>query len=432
VRRSNPRFIRFTCAATLSALAAASAPDAALGGQESHSRLSHASQDVRLLVDTLKEHHPKLRFFDVRLRFDSLARVVIRRVDILPRPRAILEIARLLASLEDGHTQIGLWWDDSIAFTRYPLRAFLFDDGVFITRAGSEAQRLLGKRIVRIGDVPIDRVISRLRPFLHGDNEMSRRDILETRLILHQVLEAVGATKGGRATFVVADSTGRLDSLTLSPAKGEPSAPLASALDQATPLPLYLRHRDATYWLTPVTGTRTVYAQINAMQSDSAFSFAQFCDSLFRAMATVGSDRLILDLRLNNGGDNSLDDEFVRRLIRATAIDRPGHFYVITGRKTFSAAVNLTAELERHTSAILVGEPTAAPANHYGETQRFVLPHSGITVLYSTLYWQSGDPRDARVSIEPSLRTPLRFSDYRTNGDPAVEAILARPVPPEQ
>jgi hypothetical protein len=403
-----------------------------LGAQSPQARLPHASEDVGLLVEALKAHHPKLQLFDARLRFDSLARVVIRRVDTVPRFRAIMEIDRLLASLEDGHTQIGLWWDDSIAFKRYPLRVFLFEDGVFVTRAQPEALPLLGKRIVRIGALPIDSIIRRLRPFLHGDNDMSRRDILETRLILHEVLATVGAATGESARFVVTDVGGHLDSLTLSPVTRASSAPFVSAQSSELSLPLYLQHRDATYWLTPIAGTRTLYAQINAMQSDSAFSFAQFCDSLFRTIATTNADRLILDLRLNNGGDNSLDDEFVHRLIRAPAIDRAGHFYVITGRKTFSAAVNLTAELERHTPALLVGEPTAAPANHYGETQRFVLPHSGITILYSTLYWQSGDPRDARAAIEPSIKTPLHFSDYRNNHDPAVEAILARPVPADR
>ena len=396
---------------------------------QSNARLPGASEDVRRLVDTLKARHPKLRAFDARARFDSLATIVIGRVDTLPRSRAIMEIARLVASLEDGHTQLGLWWDDSVGFARYPFRLFVFEDGVFVTRARPEARSLLGKRIIRIGSIPIDSVIRRLRPFLHGDNEMNRRDILETRLILHEVLEVAGATIDGKAKFVVVDSSGHIDSLTLVPSKKESMEPLTGAADPSEAPPLYLRHRD-TYWQTPIAGTRTMYAQINAMQSDSAFSFSQFCDSLFRAMKTLNSDRLILDLRLNNGGDNSLDDEFVNRLIRATAIDRPDHFYVIVGRKTFSAAVNLTAELERHTSAILVGEPTAAPANHYGETQRFTFPHSGITALYSSLYWQSGDPRDARSAIEPSIRAPLRFSDYRHNRDPALQAILARAVPP--
>jgi len=411
---------------TLTGLFAAVVSPRGLIAQAIPDRLPRASADVRMMVDTLEANDPKLRLVGVRGAFDSLARLVISEVDTLARARAIMEIDRLVASLNDGHTQVGLWWDDRVNFARYPLRVFLFADGVFVTRASEAGRILLGKRLVRIGTLPIDTVIRRLRPFLHGDNEMNRRDILETRLILHEVLQTVGAAGASDARFVVVDSAGRMDSVTLSPSRTDKSAPALSARDAAIPAPLYLQHPSTTYWFVPVAGTRTVYAQINAMQSDSGYSFTQFCDSLMRSLERQRSNRLVLDLRLNNGGDNTLDDTLVHRLIRATTIDRPGRLYVIVGRKTFSAAVNLTAELQRHTHAILVGEPTAAPANHFGETQRLILPGSGITVLYSTLYWQSGDPRDTSEWIAPTILTPLFFADYRKNRDPAMDAILSR------
>ena len=389
-------------------------------------RLPGASADVRMMVDTLEANDPKLRLLGVRAAFDSLARVVISEVDTLPRARAIMEIDRLVASLNDGHTQLGLWWDERVNFARYPLRVFLFADGVFVTRASQASRVLLGKRLVRIGTVPIDTVIRRLRPFLHGDNEMSRRDILETRLLLHEVLQTVGAAGASDARFVIADSAGQLDSVTLSPSRTDKSTPALSARDADIPAPLYLQHPSTTYWFAPVAGNPTMYAQINAMQSDSGYSFTQFCDSLIRSLDRQRSNRLVLDLRLNNGGDNTLDDTLVHRLIRTTRIDRSGRLYVIVGRKTFSAAVNLTAELQRHMHVILVGEPTAAPANHFGETRRLILPGSGITVLYSTLYWQSGDPRDTSEWIAPTILTPLFFADYRKNRDPAMDAVLSR------
>jgi hypothetical protein len=149
---------------------------------------------------------------------------------------------------------------------------------------------------------------------------------------------------------------------------------------------------------------------------------------LFREIARCEADRLVLDLRCNNGGDNTLNRALVRRIIQATNIDWRGRLYVIIGRKTFSAAVNLVSDLENFTNATFVGEPTAAPANHFGETTRLVLPGSGISAIYSSLYWQGGDPRDARPWIEPSIRTPVVFRDFRRNRDPALEAILGLPV----
>ncbi len=394
------------------------------------SRLPHAREDVRSLADTLLARHPKLRLVDFRSRFQRLTQVLLRGIDTLPRSQAIMRIARLLASLEDGHTQVGLWWDPAVGFRRYPLRVYLFEDGVYVIRATATSRRLLGGRLLRIGPVPIDSVIARMRPYLHGDNQMARKDILATRLVLHEALQSVGAARDAGTTFVVSDAGGRLDSLALAPSNDQTTPPLR-VQDSTSAAPLYLRQSGDTYWFTPASDGASMYAQINAMQSDSGYSFGQFCDSLFRSVERSQTRRLILDLRLNNGGDNSLDDTLVHRLIRATTVDRPGGFYLIVGRKTFSAAVNLTAELRRHTAVTLVGEPTGAPANHYGETATYTLPHSGIRILYSTQYWQSGDPRDTADAIVPSIGAPLTFEDFRNNRDPSLTVILARPLPTE-
>jgi hypothetical protein len=183
-----------------------------------------------------------------------------------------------------------------------------------------------------------------------------------------------------------------------------------------------LQHSDQTYWFTEVAELHGVYAQINSMENASDESFDAFCDRLMKRAASSNAENLVVDLRLNNGGDNTLDPSLVRRVV-ASRFNRSGHLFVIIGRLTFSAAVNLTAELELQTRAIFVGEPTAAPANHYGETARFLLPQSGLTVLYSTRFWQGGLADDHRPWIPPSLATPLRAEDDWLGKDPALAAI---------
>jgi hypothetical protein len=96
-------------------------------------------------------------------------------------------------------------------------------------------------------------------------------------------------------------------------------------------------------------------------------------------------------------------------------------------RLTFSAVVNLAADLEMHTEAIFVASPRRPPANHFDETQRLVLRSSGISILYSSLFWQGGLPDDGRPWIAPSIFTPLSSVDYANNKDPALEAILRYP-----
>ena len=132
---------------------------------------------------------------------------------------------------------------------------------------------------------------------------------------------------------------------------------------------------------------------------------------------------MVIDIRCNNGGDNTLLRPFVVSLIRSR-FNQSGHLYVVIGRLTFSAAVNFATQIERYTEVRFVGEPTEAPPNHYGETQRLVLPHSGITVLYSLLFWQDAGPRDTRPWIAPAIVVSPTFADYRAGRDPVLDATL--------
>ncbi len=131
---------------------------------------------------------------------------------------------------------------------------------------------------------------------------------------------------------------------------------------------------------------------------------------------------LCSDLRRNGGGNGYYNRDIVRALVRSR-FDAPGRLFVITGRRTFSAAQMLISDLESWTNPIFVGEPSASRGNHFGDSRRLVLPNSGVTVRVSTLYWQYWDPRDERPWIEPQLPTPLTSDDYRAGRDPALAAI---------
>ncbi|HZE08716.1 MAG TPA: hypothetical protein VE110_08165, partial [Gemmatimonadaceae bacterium] len=103
--------------------------------------------------------------------------------------------------------------------------------------------------------------------------------------------------------------------------------------------------------------------------------------------------------------------------------DTPGHLYVLTGRRTFSAAQMLVTELMKYTTSIFVGEPTASHGNHFGDSYRIVMPNSKVTVRVSTLWHQYLDSRDKRMMIEPDIAAPLTFADYAAGRDPVLRAV---------
>jgi hypothetical protein len=169
-----------------------------------------------------------------------------------------------------------------------------------------------------------------------------------------------------------------------------------------------------------------IYCQVNQIQ-ERGQTFEAFFARALSAADSVGAERFVLDLRLNGGGNGYYNRAIVRALLRSR-FDERGRLFVITGRRTFSAAQMLISDLEKWTHPIFVGEPSASRGNAYGDSRRLVLPNSRVTVRVSTLWWQYWDPRETRPWIAPEIAAPLTVAAYRAGRDPALEAI-ARFVP---
>ena len=64
---------------------------------------------------------------------------------------------------------------------------------------------------------------------------------------------------------------------------------------------------------------------------------------------------MVVDVRLNGGGDNTTYGWLVSALA-SRAVNRPGKLVLLTGRVTFSAGGNFVAEVDAFTRARIVGE----------------------------------------------------------------------------
>ncbi|MDB5231678.1 MAG: peptidase [Chitinophagaceae bacterium] len=387
-------------------------------------KVSNWSNDLDLLVRQLDNEHPKLKCGPDRISFDSMALRLKKRINGLSRTEVIMELSKLVASLHDGHTQIALRRDSAVAFHRLPVNLYWFIDGIYVRSVDKKYEKYAGAKVTRIGGLSIEDAIKKLRVYIHGGNEMAIHDILPSRLVIPEVLQTIGAIKEmGNVSVELQDSSGTIFQVLF------PSLPMNSALDLVSAAgsgtrPMYLQKTGDNYWFKYIDSLQLMYCQFNAVQEKESEGFEDFCKRLSLTMDTLDAHFFILDIRNNNGGDNTLNKYLMRALMRNDKISRQGHFYTIIGRLTFSAAMNLASDVERLCNVIFAGEPTGAAPNHYGETKSVVLPVSGITVLYSSQYWQGGDPRDKRDAIEPSLGVPLTINDYRQNNDPVLNAII--------
>ena len=387
-------------------------------------------EDLAVVRTEAPAHHANLFHSMTRAQFDSALASIEQNLPRMQRSQVIVELQRLAALIGDGHSSVGPWRDTATVFHELPVTFYSFADGLRIRAATSPHADLIGSKVIAIGGISLDSALARVRPLVSRDNEMGVLARAPMLLAMPEVLFAIGlAPDPAHATFTLDTPKGRRD-VTLAPIgpfpmlTGEtdrtwmPRGGWVDARDRA-PTPLWLSNAGDMYWYRYLPESRTLYVQLNAILQKGDDSLAVFFARAIHSADSAGAARFVLDLRLNGGGNAEWNRDILRSLIKSR-YDAPGRLYVITGRRTFSAAQFLVSELEKYSDAIFVGEPTSSRGTIYGDSYRFVLPNSHVTFRVSSLYWQLSDPRDTRPWIPVALPAPLTYEDYIAGRDAAL------------
>jgi hypothetical protein len=391
-------------------------------------------EDLAFLKTEMPARHANLFHDMTRAQLDSAFSSIESRLTLLQRHQVIVELQKLAALIKDGHSSVGPWRDSLIAFRTVPVSLYWFDDGLRVRAADSAHASLLGARVTKIGSLDVDSAIARVRPLISHDNEMGVRAFTPFFLVMPEILHATGiASSTERIPFTV-ELNGKTSTVMLSPAglfpmlTGDadkswlPRKGWVDARDRS-PQPLWLSNQTLTYWYTYLPESKALYIQINTIQHKAGDSIPSFMCRAIASADSAGAERLVLDLRLNGGGNGSLNKLVFLPIIKSR-YDMRGKFLVLTGRRTWSAAQMLVTELMKYSNATFVGEPTASKGNHYGDSYRIVLPNSKVTLRVSTLWHQYLDSRDKREMIAPQIPAQLTFADYAAGKDPVLSAAL--------
>jgi tetratricopeptide (TPR) repeat protein len=346
-------------------------------------------------------------------------------------------MARIVAMVEDGHTNIAPTRDPQIGFRSLPIKLYLFANGLFVRAARREQSDLLGARVVKIGNAPVEEATARVRDIIGRDNEMDVKFFAPHLLTMPEILNALGLTEnmeaisftveqGGQRREVLLKTEGQAD---LIPPDTDttwmPKPGWVDMRDAATAAaPLWLKDPANKFWFEYLKESQTLYVQLNQVADKDTETLADFAKRLFAFAAANSVEKLVLDLRLNRGGNGTLLRPFEIGLIKSK-LDQPGKLFTIMGRSTWSAAQFLLNHLEKYTNTLFVGEPSGSKGNIYGDSRKITLPNSGITVRASVYYWQDWNPWDTRLWTAPHLTAELTSEDYRANVDPALKAILS-------
>lgn len=395
-------------------------------------------QDLRFLADNVESVHPHPFAKIKKEEFEQEVRNLDQQIPNLSDEQIAMRLIKLEAMIGDGHST-SFPFQPATGFRMYPLRLYQFSDGLYVTGASDHYRQVVGNRVVRIGNKPVEQVYELLKPFIAADNEFTVRERMPLYYVCSGVLHSQGiAESPDEAVWTFADDAGNQSQVTIKPVSLITyfywlTRPLQRfkykpAVEPSTPL--YLRESQGNYyWSTYLEPSKTLYVQINQILNKSGQSFTQFGKQLIEFANTHAIDRVVIDIRRNDGGDNTVYRQFVEDISHSPKINQRGHLFTLIGRGTFSAAVNFTTALEKKTETLFVGESTGAGPNHYGDARMVFLPNSKSIFFVSTRSWQLSDAQDTRSAHEPDLPVAVSHLDYFTNRDPVLDAALQYQIP---
>ncbi len=405
-------------------------------------------EDLDFVVATLRSKHPNLYY---RISEQDFADVVAQARDQIKGARSDLEslyaIRRTIATIQDGHTQM----DDrgaglDLVGLRFPFRVDRFTDGVFITVIHQDHKAFLGSQIIAVDGVAMEDVYDVLERSANMDNQFGRIRPALAGLTFARILYGVGITQsvesveldvititGEPATLTLESipDTGAIlwsNRLNIGPTAGEYVHP-AAVLGSRTPLHLRKQGPDVEYyWFEHVANAKALYVQMNqvANQRGGDETLAEFTDRVWRYVDdhTRDVEKLVLDLRYNDGGLARRIIPFVNEIIKRDHINNRNSLFVLVGKRTYSASVIFLTELVVHTNAVVIGDPPASPFGFFSDTRSVGnLPNSGFGLYVAGRQVDNSWSSDT-VYFPPDIPAPFSSRDYFDGIDPGLEIAL--------
>jgi len=388
-------------------------------------------EDLRFVATELRSRHANPYHHVSKGELDAAIASLDARIPGLRRNQIIVEMMRIVAMVGDGHTRIDPRKDPAFAFPSLPVKLYLFDDGLFIRAAAPGQEALVGAKVEAIGGVPVSAAISRAAALASRDNISGPRLFVPIYLAMPDILEAIGLSADSRTATLTLRKGAQTWTQSLAAAQVDPAWPPDTDISLVTPKgwadahagppPMWLAAPLELYRLIELPERQAIYVQLNMVTDQKDENLTQFGERILKRAVAANPKAIIVDLRLNTGGNGDLRNGFIKSMIRAEDADT--RLFVLTARGTFSASQFLLDDLDRLTGAMFIGEPASSRPTGYGDAFRSAMPNSGINIRTSIKYWQSG--QDMRPFTPIDIAAPLTFGDYVAGRDPALEAALA-------
>ncbi len=367
-----------------------------------------------------------------------------------------LAIARMVALSDNGHSA-----DYEGAFRRrhnkLPCMLYHFSDGYYIIRARAACQSLLGARLLAVDGHRTTEIADRAYEYARGPRNHFDQFITPFYLESPALLNAMGLAKSpDHVTLRVLMRDGSLREVAMTADPPDPNwiwwtysdsylspAPTAtdgtdwkSYLPANAKVPLFIADYGNPFHTARWPGI--FYAGFRSNEDETGHPIGPFVDAVKKEIAAQNPRVVIVDLRLDQGGNMTTTADLMSHITTLAPSIR--HVYVLTSAWTFSAGIISAALAKAHggDKVTIVGTPVGDRLRLWAEGGTMTLPNSKIMLHYATglhdytkscfgergCFWTMLFYPMQLKTLAPAVAIPYSFADYRALRDPVLAYVL--------
>ena len=391
-------------------------------------------QDLRFLQKTINNDFSFLYKKVTAKEFNTAVDNFYNEIPNLEEHEIVVGFSKVISLFKYGHTYVS-FHQKPYEFSQFPFNLYQFNDGIYVEGTQKRYSKAVGAKVIAVEGTPIVDVLEAIKPTVEAENSQYFKAYGINNIRYPEVLHAQRITQKlqSKVTLTLEKNGERFDQ-TFDVLENKAGLPIKYGFIQSDEewisarnqdeTPLYLKNFDKIFYYEYLPNQKAVYVRHSGIWNDKTETMESFYKRVFEFVEKNEVEKLILDVRLNGGGNNYLLKPVITGIIETQKINQTGKLFVITGRRTFSACQNFVNRLHSYTNAIFVGEPTAENVNFYGDAKPVKLPNSRMEVRLSFAWWQDKEPWANEEWLSPQLSADMSFAEYVKNEDPILDATL--------
>lgn len=353
-------------------------------------------EDIDFLTENLEKGHNNLFFNINKEEFLKKVKKLKSMINKLDYNEMKVELARLMASIGDGHSNVIFPVNKHL-----PFKFYIFKEGVYIINATEKYKDLICKKVEAIEDIEIEEVLEGLKEIISYENHQLFKSKASKYLSAAEVLYGL---------LIIEDMDNiklKLDSENFN----IETISYKELIYDESHLPFYAQNSAENLWYLD-RGEEGLYVKYNFCREQQGKKIKEKIKDIIDYIEKNNVEKLTIDFRNNSGGDSTLLEPLIQYIKENKVINRKESLKIIIGRETFSSALLNVYELKNQCNPFIVGEPTGGKPNCYGEILKFTLPNSKFIITYSTKYYKLIED-DSIMFLEPDKIIYENINHYR-------------------